>query len=133
MARKKKQQPQKKNNIEALMRDYARAVLTLLAETESISIDEHVVEVIKEASDKFLNGVPSGLLEADVGAIVRLVRPSGSTHSNGNGNGNGNGANVRRKPAPRAKTIPPPLVGYIEEGERLFGDEDYDYGGEIDF
>jgi intein/homing endonuclease len=131
MARKKKKQPSKKNDIEALMRDYARAVLTLLADTGTISIDERVVEIIKEASDKFLNGVPSGLLEADVGAIVRLVRPSRSTH--GNGNGNNASAGVRRTPAPQTKTMPPPLLGYIEEGERLFGDEDYDYGGEIDF
>ena len=114
------------------MRDYARAVLTLLADTGLVPIDEHVVGVIKEASDKFLNGVPSELLEANVGAIVRLVRPPGS--GNGNGNGNGNGADAaRRTPEPQTKTTPPPVIGYIAEQQRVFGDEDYDYDGEWDF
>ena len=130
MARKKKKQ-QKRNDIEALMRDYARAVLTLLADTGVISIDEQVVGVIKEASDKFLSGCPSELLGANVGAIVRLVRPSGSTH--GNGNGSNAGANVRRTPAPQtAPTTLPPLVGYIED-QRMFGDDEDYYEAGIDF
>ena len=94
--RKKKQ---KANNVEELMKDYARAILQALGERGCLDGSHDLPKAIKAASDEFLDGCVQPLLKADVGAIIRLVRtPSASgtgkpvlklakPPSNGNGGG----------------------------------------------
>lgn len=126
MAKQKKKAPKRGNNIEKLMRDYARAILTGLAKAGYLD-DDNAVKVIKASSDEFFDGCVKPLLDADVGAIIRLVRPPSSQ------------ATKLHVPQPGSHDGPPPpttlgpVLGYIEE-QQLFGADDEDfYEREIDF
>jgi hypothetical protein len=127
--RKKKQPQQKKNNIEALMRDYARAILYRLQSAGMIPSDPQVPLAIKSASDEFLDGCVLELLDADVGAIIRLCRTKASSEPAQGTAGSNGGHNTK----PEASQPPLPLLGYTEEDKRFSASEEDYYDSGIDF
>ena len=115
----------KENTVEQIMRDYARASLTHCVSEGRLDPDSR--DVIKAASDEFLDGCVAELLGADVGAIIRLSRPSKKVRgvriaqgtlpqSNGKGNGG-------KQDGPQKGNF----FGLLEDHGPLPGDEGFDF------